>query len=230
MQQVLADASAKLPGIVSGGSYPALLEALIVEALVTLADTKVSVKGVQGQASATQKALTPAINKYKEWATKNKDAAFVSAIDITFDPTPLTSGCAALPATTSPSPSARMPAVPQQCRPHPLPPHPPPLPSPRQRRRCRGHGLWRQDRADEHAAIAPRAGLRDAPARSARHPLRLSDRTYAHRPPDLNQLLLSHPLLGFVPIRLLAWIDLFARGYSAAGRTREPRCRANCVA
>lgn len=105
MQQVLADAAAKLKGVVSGGSYPALLEALIVEALVTLADTKVTVKGVQGQGSATQKALIPATNKYKEWATKNKDAAFVSAIDITFDPTPLTSGCAPHPHEPTPLPT-----------------------------------------------------------------------------------------------------------------------------
>jgi len=92
MQAVLAEAAAKLPGVVSGGSYAKLLEALILEALVTLADTKVSVKGVKGQGAATQKALVPATNQYKEWATKNKDAAFVSAIDIAFDSTPLDSG------------------------------------------------------------------------------------------------------------------------------------------
>ena len=58
------------------------------------------------------KALTPAVAKYKDWASKNQDAAFVAAIEISFDPTPLASGCG-LP----PPPPAR-------AHPHP-PPHPP---------------------------------------------------------------------------------------------------------
>jgi V-type H+-transporting ATPase subunit E len=92
MQAVLAEAAAKLPSLTTGPAYATLLETLILEALIGLSDPKVAVKGCAGQGAVTQKALAPAVAKFKEWATKNKDAAFVSSIDITFDPTPLASG------------------------------------------------------------------------------------------------------------------------------------------
>ena len=63
MQAVLAEAASKLPSLVSGPQYPALLESLILEALTQLADTKVVVKSVQGQEAATKKvgALTSSL-------------------------------------------------------------------------------------------------------------------------------------------------------------------------
>merc|ERR1711892_694901 len=70
----------KLPALTSSPGYAVLLENLILEALTLLAETKVTVKGVASQGSVTQKALTPAVAKYKDWASKNQDAAFVAAI------------------------------------------------------------------------------------------------------------------------------------------------------
>lgn len=67
---MLAEAATKLPSLVSGSAYGALLESLMVEALIQLADQKVSVKAVQGQESATKKALSGAESKFKAWATK----------------------------------------------------------------------------------------------------------------------------------------------------------------
>ena len=92
MQAVLAEAAAKLPGLAKGSGYTSLLEGLILEALIQVAEAKVSVRGVAGQAAVTQKALTPAVAKFKEWALKNKGAEFASAIDVSFDSTGLTSG------------------------------------------------------------------------------------------------------------------------------------------
>ena len=92
MQAVLAEAAAKLPGLAKGSGYAALLEGLILEALIQVAEAKVSVRGVAGQAAVTQKALTPAVAKFKDWAIKNKGPEFASAIDVTFDSTGLTSG------------------------------------------------------------------------------------------------------------------------------------------
>jgi|EP00908_Phaeocystis_cordata_P002505 V-type H+-transporting ATPase subunit E len=92
MQDVLKEAAAKLPALATGAGYATLLESLILEALISLAETKVTVKGVQGQSAVVQKCLTPATAKYKDWASKNKDAAFVSAIDISFDSAPLPVG------------------------------------------------------------------------------------------------------------------------------------------
>jgi len=85
------------------------------------------------------KALTPAVAKYKDWASKNQDAAFVAAIEISFDPTPLASGCGLPP----PPPRARSPPS------TPTPTHlralaadiAPPL----QHRRRRGDRLRRED-------------------------------------------------------------------------------------
>merc|ERR1719384_245994 len=92
MQEVLAAAAAKLPGMTVATSYPALLESLILEALKTLAEAKVSIKGVSGQAAVVQKQIEPAKAKFKEWAAKTKGAAFADSIVVTFDPAPLQHG------------------------------------------------------------------------------------------------------------------------------------------
>ena len=62
------------------------------QALIQLADTKVSVKGIQGHEAATKKALTSAQAKFVKWATENKGAEFAQQITITFDPNSLKSG------------------------------------------------------------------------------------------------------------------------------------------
>ena len=118
MQAVLAEAAAKLPSLTQGSGYATLLESLILEALIELCDQKVQVKGIASAAAITQKAMTPAVAKYKEWATKSQGAAWASTIDVTFDSTPLTSGCA--PARP---PDARAPAP----APAPAAAHPPRL-------------------------------------------------------------------------------------------------------
>jgi V-type H+-transporting ATPase subunit E len=92
MQAVLAEAAAKLPSLTQGSGYATLLESLILEALIELCDQKVQVKGIASAAAITQKAMTPAVAKYKEWATKSQGAAWASTIEVTFDSTPLTSG------------------------------------------------------------------------------------------------------------------------------------------
>ena len=117
MQAVLAEAAAKLPSLTQGSGYATLLESLILEALIELCDQKVQVKGIASAAAITQKAMTPAVAKYKEWATKSQGAAWASTIDVTFDSTPLTSGCARPPA------DARAPAP----APAPAAAHPPRL-------------------------------------------------------------------------------------------------------
>ena len=55
MQAVLAEAASKLPSLISGPGYATLLESLVLEALIQLADQKVSVKAVAGQEAATKK-------------------------------------------------------------------------------------------------------------------------------------------------------------------------------
>ena len=92
IQRVLAEAASKLPSIVDSSSYGALLESLTVEALIQLADQKVVVKGVQGQAAATKKALAGAEAKFKAWATKEMGAEWASSIKVEFDPTSLKTG------------------------------------------------------------------------------------------------------------------------------------------
>jgi len=92
MQAVLAEAASKLPSLVSSSSYPALLESLILEALVQLADQNVSVKAVAGQETATKKALTSATKKFTAWATEKKGAEWASTINISFDSNSLKSG------------------------------------------------------------------------------------------------------------------------------------------
>ena len=65
MQAVLAEAAAKLPSLTQGSGYATLLESLILEALIELCDQKVQVKGIASAAAITQKAMTPAVAKYK---------------------------------------------------------------------------------------------------------------------------------------------------------------------
>ena len=105
-------------------------------------------------------------------ATKSQGAAWASTIDVTFDSTPLTSGCARPPAD-----DARAPAPPPRRRRSPAPP----LPRAQDRRRRR-LGLRRQDHADEHARVALDARVRDATSRAPPRPLRLSGATRARRP------------------------------------------------
>ena len=105
MQAVLAEAAAKLPSLTQGSGYATLLESLILEALIELCDQKVQVKGIASAAAITQKAMTPAVAKYKEWATKSQGAAWASTIEVTFDSTPLTSGCARPPADDARAPA-----------------------------------------------------------------------------------------------------------------------------
>jgi V-type H+-transporting ATPase subunit E len=92
MQAVLAETAAKLPSLTQGSGYAALLEGLVLEGLIALAEPKVTVKGVAGQGSVGSKAASAAAIKYKDWATKNKSAAYASGIEVTWDPTPLTGG------------------------------------------------------------------------------------------------------------------------------------------
>ena len=92
MQKVLAEAAAKLPGLVSSSEYPALLEALIYEGLTQLADTKVIVKGVAGGETATKAALAKALPRFEKWAKENKSAEFAAAISVTFSTESLKSG------------------------------------------------------------------------------------------------------------------------------------------
>mmetsp|Transcript_44805 Transcript_44805/g.117526 ORF Transcript_44805/g.117526 Transcript_44805/m.117526 type:complete len:221 (-) Transcript_44805:460-1122(-) len=99
MQQVLAEAASKLPALVASSEYPALLEALILEALCQLADQKVSVKGVAGQESQTKAALTKATAKFTKWATDNKGADWAASIDIKFDSASLKSGIGGIEVT-----------------------------------------------------------------------------------------------------------------------------------
>jgi len=85
MLSVLKEAGAALPAVVSSPEYPALLEKLILEALVQLADQKVVVKAVEkpDQSAVTKKALAAATTKFTKWATENKGAEWASTIDIT---------------------------------------------------------------------------------------------------------------------------------------------------
>jgi V-type H+-transporting ATPase subunit E len=92
IQAVLAEAATKLPSLVSGSAYGALLESLMVEALIQLADQKVSVKAVQGQESATKKALSGAESKFKAWATKEMGAEWAAGIKVEFDSNSLKTG------------------------------------------------------------------------------------------------------------------------------------------
>jgi len=92
MQNVLAETAAKLPGLVADRNYPTLLEELILEALVQLADQKVSVQAVAGQETATKTALTKATAKFQKWAVDAKGAEWATGITVTFDANSLKSG------------------------------------------------------------------------------------------------------------------------------------------
>lgn len=91
-QALLAEAASKLPALVSSSSYPALLESLIVEALIQLADTKVFVKGVAGQETQTKKALAAALPKFQKWANDKMGAEWAAGIEVKFDADSLKSG------------------------------------------------------------------------------------------------------------------------------------------
>jgi V-type H+-transporting ATPase subunit E len=82
MQGVLAEAASKLPSLVSSAGYGNLLESLVLEALIQLADQKVVVKAVAGQESAAKKALTAAVPKFQAWAVKTKGADWAKTISI----------------------------------------------------------------------------------------------------------------------------------------------------
>merc|ERR1740115_455197 len=92
MQAVLSEAAAKLPSLTQGSGYQTLLQGLILEALIAVQEPVMQVKGVAGQGAVAQKALAAATPQYKEWATKNKNAEFAAAVNVTFDPAGLTSG------------------------------------------------------------------------------------------------------------------------------------------
>jgi V-type H+-transporting ATPase subunit E len=92
MQAVLSEAASKLPSLVSAPTYSALLENLITEALIQLADQSVKVKAVAGQETATKKALTSAEAKFKTWATKEMGADWAAGIKVEFDPASLKTG------------------------------------------------------------------------------------------------------------------------------------------
>ena len=55
------------------------------QGLIRLEGTVVSVRGVSGQANLVKSVLTGAVNKYKSWAEKEKGAAFVKDVDVTFN-------------------------------------------------------------------------------------------------------------------------------------------------
>jgi vacuolar-type H+-ATPase subunit E/Vma4 len=56
------------------------------QGLIRLEGTVVSVRGVNGQATLVKNVLPGAVTKYKAWAEKEKGAAFVKEIDVTFAP------------------------------------------------------------------------------------------------------------------------------------------------
>jgi len=79
------EAAKRLGRLVQSDKYSSLLESLIVEGLIRLEGTVVSVRGVSGQANLVKNVLGGAVNKYKAWAEKEKGAAFVKDIDVSFD-------------------------------------------------------------------------------------------------------------------------------------------------
>lgn len=58
----------------------------VSQGLIRLEGTVVSVRGVNGQATLVKNVLPGAVTKYKAWAEKEKGAAFVKEIDVTFAP------------------------------------------------------------------------------------------------------------------------------------------------
>ena len=92
MQSVLGEAAKMLPALVSGSGYGALLESLLAEALVQLADQKVVVKAVAGGEAATKKALAGATAKYTAWAQKEMGPEWAAAIQVTMSPEVLKTG------------------------------------------------------------------------------------------------------------------------------------------
>jgi len=84
MEILLAEAMKMLPSsMVNTPKYPGLLESLIVEALIQLADQNVEVKPVKDQTTQVKNALPKAIAKFKEWAVKTKGAEWAADINVT---------------------------------------------------------------------------------------------------------------------------------------------------
>ena len=93
MQGVLSEAAKMLPALVAdSSSYGKLLEGLVLEALIQLADQKVKVKPTAGGKAATQKALVGATEKYVAWATKEMGKEWASKIQVELDPNELKTG------------------------------------------------------------------------------------------------------------------------------------------
>ena len=83
----------QLPELVNGKTYESILEALIYEALVQLADQKVIVKGATpGKDAMTKKALSVATEKYAAWARKEMGAEWAAGIKVDYDPNTLKTG------------------------------------------------------------------------------------------------------------------------------------------
>jgi V-type H+-transporting ATPase subunit E len=85
LKSLLEEAASKLTALTSKPDYPKLLESLLLEGLIQLADQKVSVKGVAGQEAATKGAIAPATAAYKKWATEAHGAAWAADIAVTYD-------------------------------------------------------------------------------------------------------------------------------------------------
>lgn len=94
MKGLLDDASVQLSTLASGSKYAALLEGLLKEALIQLADQKVSVKGIVGQDAAVKAAITPATKAFKDWASANKEYGpdWAAGISVTFESCSLKEG------------------------------------------------------------------------------------------------------------------------------------------
>ncbi|KAJ1631778.1 hypothetical protein T492DRAFT_628186 [Pavlovales sp. CCMP2436] len=86
------DAQKRLTRLVQSDKYASLLESLIVEGLIRLEGTKVSIRAVSGQATTAKNVLPSAVAKYKTWAEK-KGAAFVKEIDITINDVAIKGSC-----------------------------------------------------------------------------------------------------------------------------------------
>jgi len=90
MQSVLKEAASRLPGIANGAKYVGLLENLITEALIQLADQKVTVKAVAS--NKIDKAFTAGVANYKAWAVKEMGADWAAGISVSLDSDGLKSG------------------------------------------------------------------------------------------------------------------------------------------
>jgi len=85
MGAVKEDAKKRLSRLAMSEKYASLLESLILEGLIRLEGTDVSIRGVSSQGNMIKNALPAAVNKYKQWAEKEKGADFVKEIDIKYN-------------------------------------------------------------------------------------------------------------------------------------------------